>query len=117
MRRRGLRLGRGPAAALSILLGALTGVAINLATDSPGWAIVTGLVLVVSLWAGLEWWRASATKAEPGAIRVAQQAERVRGGEVVGAEGKPEGAGLEVDQRVTEVGRDGRVIGYREPGQ
>jgi hypothetical protein len=105
-------------------------VGINLATSSPGWAISVGVALVVLVWAGLEWWRAvdvskdepepepdrrPVRDGEPGPVRIDQRAQQVRGGEVVGAHGRPEGAELEVVQNVTEVGEGGSVIGYRDP--
>ncbi|MCK2239220.1 MULTISPECIES: hypothetical protein [unclassified Crossiella] len=117
MRRRRVRLGRGPAAALSIVIAAAVSAGINIATSSPGWTIIVGVSVLVLLWAGLEWWRAAgATESgQPSQVRIGQRATRVQGGEIVGAEGLPPGAGLEVTQEVTEVGENGSVIGYRDP--
>ncbi|MGW0515842.1 hypothetical protein [Crossiella sp. NPDC003009] len=113
MRQGRFRLGRGPAAATSIVIGAAASAGINIATNSPGWAIITGVALVVLVWAGLEWWRASGKETEA-RVRVDQRAERVSG-EVVGASGLPAGAGLTVSQEITEVGEGGSVTGYHEP--
>lgn len=96
-------------AALSVVMGSLVSVGVNLATGRPTPAIVVGAVVLVLAWAGLEAWRAA--RSGGGSVAVRQDVRRVDG-RMTGYRGRPVGGPVEIDQRIQRAGSGSEVIGY-----
>jgi hypothetical protein len=103
---------RGPLAGAAVLLSALIGAGINLATSNPGTGIISGVAILLVV---VEWRRASSSEAGSSSsraqINVDQAAERVDG-VVAGGRNAPASTDVEVRQRIGEVSAGGYVVGY-----
>jgi len=108
------RRNRAIAAAGSVAAGTATGFLTNILTGLWNWALATGLIGMVVLWAGIEAWRANSDTDTvfPG-ISVVQRAGRVTG-KIIGVRRPSEKLRqpVLVDQTFTEVAEGGSAIGY-----
>jgi hypothetical protein len=112
---------RAATAAVAVVLGAATSAAVSLATTNPSWLTLVGLVVVVVVFASMEWWRAALEKSDTPTsarprIEVSQKVGRLHGGSVTGIRGAPRDADASVRQRVRKLDGEGDVIGYADDG-
>ena len=110
-------IGRGLAAATSVVLSAVVAVGVNIATGHPSFAVIAGLVILVAVWAAFESWQALHPDRRAGSDRhqasVVQRVRVVAGlGRLVGVTRPAADANVTVNQHVGEVTDSGEVIGY-----
>jgi len=103
----------GAPAAVSVLLGAVSGILLNqVATAQPSLSAILGAVAAVALWALWAAWRAvRSAQAEAGTgISVTQVVSRVRG-RLIGWSGPLTVRPVKVRQRIGTIKSGGTVIG------
>jgi hypothetical protein len=108
------RKSRGIAAAGSVAAGTVTGALTNILTGQWNWAIASGLIGTIALWAAIEAWRASSdVETASMNLSVVQRAGRVAG-QIIGVRRRNPSPHqpVSVDQTVTKVAEGGSVIGY-----
>lgn len=111
--------GRGIAAVASVLLGTATSVLVILATSDARWATVSGLVVLVAAWAGVEWFRARHTETEPvdrPHLKVKMRFGSVDGSTVVGAQGTPN-ADTRIRMKGGDISNKSSVKGYADKAE
>ncbi|WP_433476991.1 hypothetical protein ACQPZP_08020 [Spirillospora sp. CA-142024] len=124
-------VGRGIVAAGSIVLGGVTGAAINIATSEPVTAAVVGAVVLVLAWATVEGWRAyrehePQSRSEPSrepessddsrpsgrSIDLQQDVETLSGANLTGARAVSPDASVKIRQKVKKAEGRSEIVGY-----
>ena len=98
-------------AAISVLLGIVVAILVNLVTGHVTVPLVCGLVIAGLSWAGLEAARAG-SPARRTLLKITQKTGSVSG-ELTGAKGVPSGTDMEINQTAEDIQPGGKVTGFK----
>ena len=107
----------GVSAGLAVICGVATGALTNMVTaawtPSLRWTLTLlgALIVVVTVWVGLEVRRAGRDDGAAGAVSIRQRV-RVVSGRLVGMRGDAGDKGVQVDQKARKVEKGAEAVGY-----